>query len=145
MGFVKLDVDGNSQGNSRKIGLGGLVRDNEGKWLVGFSSIGGFDTNLLPELLDIKHGLVLAWNQGYRKIICNLDCINASRRIHDGNFIFQKLGVVIVDTKKLLSREWEVHLLHLLREANSCADFMAKHGARNLAEICMHGRIHLQV
>lgn len=71
------------------------------------------------------------------RIICNLDSINASRLIHDGNFIFQKLGVVVVDTKKLLSREWEVHLLHILREANSCADFMAKHGARNLAEICI--------
>ncbi|KAJ6905785.1 hypothetical protein NC652_023517 [Populus alba x Populus x berolinensis] len=46
-------------------------------------------------------------------------------------------GVVIVDAKKLLSREWEVHLLHILREANSCAHFMAKHGARNLAEICI--------
>ncbi|KAG6762614.1 hypothetical protein POTOM_033127 [Populus tomentosa] len=71
------------------------------------------------------------------RIICNLDSINASGLIHDGNFILKKAGVVIVDAKKLLSREWEVHLLHILREANSCAHFMAKHGARNLAEICI--------
>jgi len=59
------------------------------------------------------------------------------RLIHDGTFIFHKLGAVIVDIKELLSKEWEVLLLHTLREANSCADFMAKHGARNLAKICI--------
>jgi hypothetical protein len=30
-GFVKLDVDGSSQGNSKKIGFGGFIRNNKGK------------------------------------------------------------------------------------------------------------------
>ncbi|KAG6791761.1 hypothetical protein POTOM_000894 [Populus tomentosa] len=73
----------------RKVTRGRLVletiTDNEGKWPVSFSGFGGIDINLLPELLAIKHGFVLAWNQGYRKIICNLDSINVLRLIHDGN------------------------------------------------------------
>lgn len=47
-GFVKLDVDGSSQGNSKKIGFGGFIRNNKGTWLVGFTRFGGIDTNLLP-------------------------------------------------------------------------------------------------
>lgn len=30
----------------------------------------------------------------------------------------------------LLNRRWEIRLLHTLREGNSCADFLAKAGAR---------------
>lgn len=57
---MKLDIDESSQGNPRKIGFGGLIKNNEGKSLVGFTGFGGIDTNLLPELLAIKHELALA-------------------------------------------------------------------------------------
>lgn len=104
---MKLDVDGSSQGNPGKISFGDLITDNEGKWPVSFPGFEGIDINLLPELLAIKHGLVLAWNQGYRKIICNLDSINILRLIHDGNLYIKKnpplelsvLFVVLMGTK----------------------------------------------
>lgn len=56
---------------------------------------------MLPKFLASKHGLVLAWNQGYRKIISNSNFINALGLIHDENFIFHKFGVVTVDIKEL--------------------------------------------
>lgn len=36
-GYVKLDVDGSSFRNSERVGFGGLIKDMEGAWLVGFS------------------------------------------------------------------------------------------------------------
>ena len=33
---------------------------------------------------------------------------------------------LILDCKWLLSREWELHVKHIWREANSCADLLAK-------------------
>ncbi|AES76864.1 hypothetical protein MTR_6g088150 [Medicago truncatula] len=39
-GCVKLNIDG-SCGASGDIGYGGLIRDNKGNWIVGFSSNDG--------------------------------------------------------------------------------------------------------
>lgn len=49
----------------------------------------------------------------------------------EGNSKFHKLGAMIADVKFLLAREWEVCMQHTLRKANACADFLAKHDAKN--------------
>jgi hypothetical protein len=41
--------------------------------LLGFSGFAGYDPNLLLELLALKYGLLIAWNQGYKHILCNSD------------------------------------------------------------------------
>ena len=35
---------------------------------------------------------------------------------------------LICDCRNLLTRAWEVHVLHVYREANACADALAKWG-----------------
>ena len=37
-GFVKLNTDGSSLGNPAVAGFGGLIREEDGGWIVGFSS-----------------------------------------------------------------------------------------------------------
>ena len=37
---------------------------------------------------------------------------------------------LISDCRNLLARAWVVHVLHVFREANACADALAKRGAR---------------
>ena len=37
---------------------------------------------------------------------------------------------LISDCRNLLARAWEVHVLHVYREVNACADVLAKRGAR---------------
>jgi len=34
--------------------------------VLGFSGFAGYGPKLLPELLALKHGLLIAWNWGYR-------------------------------------------------------------------------------
>ena len=36
-GWVKINTDGASKGNPGDAGCGGLIRDEEGRWLVGFT------------------------------------------------------------------------------------------------------------
>jgi hypothetical protein len=57
-----VNVDDNSQGNlgMSGFGFGGLIRNKEGHWMASFLGFCGFGSNLLPELLAIKHGLVVA-------------------------------------------------------------------------------------
>lgn len=47
----------------RQAGCGGLLRDENGNWIVGF----------VAELWGILYGLELAWKHGYRKVIIEAD------------------------------------------------------------------------
>ena len=40
-------------------------------------------------------------------------------------------GATLADVAELLQRQWEVKITHVLRGANTCADFVAKVGANN--------------
>jgi hypothetical protein len=70
-------------GTQGGLDLGGLLRNSEERWLMGFTSYGGFGSNLLLELLGIKYGLLVLWDRGFRKVICNSDYTDVIRLIHD--------------------------------------------------------------
>lgn len=37
----------------------------------------------------------------------------------------------------MLSKDWEVHLNHTLREGNQCVDYLAKMGARGISSLVL--------
>ena len=45
---------------------------------------------------------------------------------------------LICDCKNLLHQEWEVHVHHVYREANGCADILAKRGTRQQPLMCVY-------
>ncbi|MCI15795.1 ribonuclease H protein, partial [Trifolium medium] len=104
-----LNVDGSSIGNLGVSGFGGLIRNSDGEWVHGFAGNIGFSNILHAELLAVYHDLVLAWELNIKDLWCYSDS-----------------KTVI----KLLS-DHRVRLVHTLRERNTCADFLAKIGARN--------------
>jgi ribonuclease HI len=52
---VALNVDGTSYGNPGITGYGGLIRDHNGSWIIGFSGPVSFVDSLEVELLAIKN------------------------------------------------------------------------------------------
>jgi hypothetical protein len=89
--------------------------------LTGFASCG---PTLLLELLALKHGLMIAWDWGYRQVLCNSDSMDTFRLFLEGNIEFHHFGAInVMDIKDLLAREREVPLCHTLREGNHCAVF----------------------
>ncbi|PNX58144.1 ribonuclease H [Trifolium pratense] len=56
---LKLNMDGSSFGNPGRAGFGGLIRNDIGEWMHGFSSSCGRASNLLVELYAILKGLQL--------------------------------------------------------------------------------------
>ena len=57
--YIKLEVDDNSLTNLGRIEFGALLKNSKGRWLMGFTGYEGFGSNLLPELLGIKYGLLV--------------------------------------------------------------------------------------
>ena len=52
--FIKINFDSNSLDNPHRAGFGGLLRDANGGWIVGFSSYCDVANNLCAELLALR-------------------------------------------------------------------------------------------
>lgn len=127
---VVLNVDGSSLGNPGQAGFGGLIRDHNGSWILGFSGYIGIVDSVEAELKGIESGLRLAWDCGYRDVSCRSDCWKAILLSQDSTSQPHKYVEITESIKELVSRDWIVLLNWTERESNQCADFMAKMGAK---------------
>jgi len=59
-GWMKLNTDGAAFGNPIQVGGGGVLRDSNGDWVVGFIRKLGSMSSVLVELWALKDGLLLA-------------------------------------------------------------------------------------
>lgn len=69
---VKLNTFGASCGNTGIAGAGGLIRDASGRCLVGFEAHLGVCSFIVYELHACRLGLLLACQEGYRHVECEL-------------------------------------------------------------------------
>jgi ribonuclease HI len=127
-----LNVDGSSLGNPGVSGFGGLIRNSDGTWIQGFAGNIGFSNILHAELLGVYYGLVMAWEVGCSELWCYSDSKLAIKLISEPVNTWHHYAAILHNIQELLARDWQVHLLHTLREGNACADYLAKMGARNL-------------
>jgi len=58
---VKLNTDGSVRGNPGMAAAGGLLRDEQGRWLSGFMVNIGQSTNTVAELWGLLSGLLGIW------------------------------------------------------------------------------------
>lgn len=124
---MKLNTDGSHNPSSLSMGTGGLIRNDQAGWLMGFSSHGGVGDVLLAELLAIKNGLRIAWENGFRAVLCESDSLEAVSMISDNSkHDFHEYAATLCDIMVLLRYQWSVQIKHVFREANTCADFLAK-------------------
>lgn len=126
---MKLNTDGASCGNPGLSGTVGLLRDSSGNWIVGFAAYLGITTKIAAELHALRLGLLLAWDEGYRKVECEIDASVVLSLIDAADSSFHPLGSLIIDIRELLKRECICKCLHTLREGNFCADVLSKMGS----------------
>ena len=138
MGWIKLNTDGSCLGNPRKAGFGGLLRDDQGAWIHGFSAKIDIIDVLAAELHAMRFGLSLAWDLGHRNILCEIDSKEAVRLTTADAFpYFHIHGTVLADIRALLQRQWNVRVSHMFREGNFCANALAKRGATQMEEVTL--------
>ena len=69
-------------------------------------------------------------------MICYSDSLHAINLIQGPLNVWHVYATIITNVKDLLNLPWNVQLTHTLREANECADFLAKHGANHDSPWC---------
>ena len=122
-------MDESALNNPRRAGFGGVISNDIGEWVIGFSSFLGSSTNVHAELKALWFGLQLAWNRGFRHVICHSDSSTVIHLVTHDVPPYHKIASIVSKIKDLLGAPWEVILEHTYPESNACVDWLAKYGA----------------
>lgn len=131
---VKLNTDGCMYLTNDKAGFGGLFRDHMGKWLLGYYGKIRSTSSLETELVGIYRGLTIMHEKGYQNVQVESDSMEAVMLVNEGNAIGHPHQALIQDANVLLRGTYST-LSHIFREANSCADHLARLGAEQLEDL----------
>ncbi|XP_059066468.1 uncharacterized protein LOC131857768 [Cryptomeria japonica] len=129
-GWIKLNFDGTSRGNSGPSGIGYVIRDHTGPTLRKMAKLIPLDTNNIEEFKALQFKLRDCINHGFNNILVEGDseiAINAIKRKNTPNWRLQGILESIVAS---LDRIDNYEAKHIYREANSEADVLLKLAAQ---------------
>ena len=129
MGWTTLNIDGSTVGNPGKAGCGRLLHNSEGSWLKGFARGVGCTTSCVAELWALRDGLNLASSLGIESLIIQLNSL-AIVHLLNNSVANLALEPLLSDCRNLLRTFPRTRIEHVYREANQCADALAKLGAK---------------
>lgn len=121
-----LNTDGVFQQTRGTSTAGGLLRDDSRSCIHWFSYHIGVFSVLCTELWGILIGLEMAWNEGYRKLLLEVDSATAVQLLSSASNLHGSHKQVVSAIHQLWqSRPWEVLSCHIYREANGSGDWLA--------------------
>ena len=125
---MKLNTDGASSGSLGLVGGRGVIRDEEGNWVIGYTRRIRSANSFIAELWALRDGLFLCLQAHIQVMIIEMD----AKAIVDA-FSHQKNSKSIIsslmdDCRQLVSQIPQSRFRHVYREVNRCADCMAKLG-----------------
>ncbi|KAL4362376.1 hypothetical protein GQ457_04G024310 [Hibiscus cannabinus] len=123
-GWVKVNADGAVGDSPVMEASGGVICDEASEWLLGFAHNIRSCSILCSKLWAAFDSLSLAWRRGFRKVILELDNMQAVL-ILNGESSAPGDNLLVVRIKELLVKQWDVRVRHIVREANKVDDGLA--------------------
>ena len=127
--YITINTDSSLIGKLGKSGAGGVARLANGEWLWGFSLLLGVTNNTMAELWGLREALARAWAKGHHRVCLQTNSLLAYKWLNTNIEYPMEFSNLILDCKLLLNKDWEAHVEHIWREANSYADLLAEKGA----------------
>lgn len=120
-GWFKLNIDGSAIGE--KITVGGIIREDQGKFIGGFSVWYGTRTNTLAELLALRHGLLMCLAMNIAQVCVESDSMVVVMAVQPGRPDNWRLEFVLRECLNLIPARAEI--VHGYRQKNQVADRLA--------------------
>ncbi|KAH7860326.1 hypothetical protein Vadar_012160 [Vaccinium darrowii] len=133
-GNIKLNTDGCRYESNGKAGFGGIFRNEQGEWILGFYGKMVAGSSLETEVWSIYRGLTIILEKGLANTHIESDCQTAIILFNEGVNVNHPQSNIINDGKYLISRTGST-LSHTYRDANQCADHLAHLGAEQEEEL----------
>ncbi|KAE8729300.1 hypothetical protein F3Y22_tig00003721pilonHSYRG00093 [Hibiscus syriacus] len=121
-GWICVNTDGAISSTTHFSFAGGVLRDSEGVWILGFQQGLGFYSPLDSELWGIYTSLHLAWNLGFREVLVQSDCLEVIKLVEDPHSTESSSSLVRA-IAHLRQRHWETTSRWFPREANIITEF----------------------
>lgn len=129
-GVIKLNVDGCRKGTSGMSAAGGIFRDHRGQVMAAFDCFLGSVPIIYAELWALCEGLRFANDLGYCALEVESDSTTVVPWILSSSSGCWDYIYMVARARQILKSN-PIILRHVLREANSAADFMANWSCRH--------------
>ncbi|CAN1128747.1 Putative ribonuclease H protein At1g65750 [Linum perenne] len=107
--------------------IGGLIRDDQGRFLKAFTANMGDCSITRAKMCAIVQGMKLAWDMGVRKLLIQSDSRVAVDILQREDTNHQH-SILASGIQALKSRSWNVSIIQVFREANCGTDYLANLG-----------------
>ena len=109
----------------------------DGEWLYGFLMPSSHTSILGVELEAMKFGVCRAWDQGFKTVWCETNSLEMFNLLqHTMDCRDNDLNFLVEHIRRLLARDWQIHVRHVFCSANMVADHLAKRGSHLVAALC---------
>lgn len=132
--WVKINSDGSLFPESHRAACGGILRDHQGRFLAGYSVKLGNCSILKAELWGMLHGIKIAKDRGYNKVLLESDSEVAIGLLNKGCRPHHPCSPLVHEILQVVGQDQNFHWRHVYREANSTADSFAKNGISMLTD-----------
>ena len=129
-GWYKLNTDGSALGNPGIAGGCSVLRDDAGLWVNDFARQIGHTTSFLAELWALRDGLTMCLDLNINALEIDLDAKVVVDLMDNSGSSNASNSSIVADCRLLISRISQVKVRHCYRESNSCADALARLGAK---------------
>lgn len=127
MGWIELNFDSSYNHFKGKGRVGGIIRDHNGKLLVGYAGEVQVQRPLAAELLALQRGLVRCQEQQLSAVLIEGDCLVVISSIQQSTHLSWDMMGLWQRTMHLLTHidNWSINYCKL--SANMMADLLSKH------------------
>ena len=128
-GWVKLNTGGASRPGLDRTGCGGIIRDERGQWIMGFSRRIGVANSFTAELWGLCDGLQLCCYRDFDSLEVEINAKAILDALLNPEYVNNIVSPLLDDCRMLATRFRRICFKHCYREANRCADKLASLGA----------------
>ena len=122
IGWYKLNTYGFCKGRDKSASAGGIIRDNKGCWIEGFSIKLGSCSETEAEIWAVIYGLRMAWDQGIQRLVVEFDSSPVAKWLNTKEKGSGRTRNLMEECIRLIQQQREVVIKHVYCEANQVAD-----------------------
>lgn len=126
--YYKLNIDGSALSMLQKYGIGGVFRDSQGHWIMGFAGKSHQATSVHTELLALLMELQIVVRNQLPPIVIKIDAQEIIGMLTTPNMHYTN---IINDCRLLLLHLGSPPIHHVYREKNSIVNSLPKYGAKH--------------
>ena len=127
-GWLKLNIDGSAEGGSGLACCDGVIKDANGHWIKGFSRKIGATNSFAVELWGLREGLLLCRSLNIASLVIELDAESIVKALNNPSYANNVISPILDDCRLLVSLMHQIRIKHCFRQANRCADRLARMG-----------------